>query len=63
MISNKALDKFKRIYETEFGEKLPDHEAMEKATKFLNLMRVIMRPIPTENNNLSSQANQKGGSS
>ncbi len=48
MISKTVLEKFRQIYKTEFGEELADQEAMEKATKFLNLMKVIMRPIPKE---------------
>ena len=47
-LSERAIKKFKEIYKEEFGEKLSNQEAMEKATKFLNLMRVIMRPIPKE---------------
>lgn len=61
MVTKLALEKFKRIYEAEFGIKLADNEALEKATKFLNLTRVIMRPIPTEKDGLSRQVNQKGG--
>ena len=47
-IETKAAEKFGTIYKEEFGEKLTDQEAMEKATKFLNLMKVILKPIPTE---------------
>ena len=46
MVSKDGLEKFKQIYEKEFGEKLSNSEAMEKAVKFLNLMRVVSRPTP-----------------
>ena len=46
MIDEKYLAEFKRIYKEGFGEELSNQEAMEKATNFLNLMRVVSRPIP-----------------
>ena len=61
MVSKKALEEFKVIYKAEFGEKLSDEEAMGKGTKFLNLMKVIMRPVPKNTSKLSSEINQKGG--
>ena len=58
-MTNKALQEFKQIYRAEFGEELSDQEAMEKATKFLNLMRVIMRPIPVKTGGMGSQNTHK----
>ena len=57
MISKTSLEKFKTIYKEEFGEELSDQEAMEKATKFLNLMKVIMKPIPKDTVNLGNEEN------
>lgn len=48
MMDEKSLAEFKRIYKEGFGEELSNQEAIEKATKFLNLMKVILKPIPTE---------------
>jgi hypothetical protein len=45
MISKEQLEKFKIIYKNQFGEELSDQEALEKATKLLNMMKVIYRPI------------------
>ena len=53
MISKKALAEFKKIYKTEFGLELSEADALAKATRFLNLMRVIMRPIPENIGKLS----------
>ncbi len=56
MISKKALEEFKKIYKAEFGEELSASEAMEKSTRFLNLMKVIMRPIPNEVDEVSNKS-------
>ncbi len=49
MISKELLDKFKTIYKNQFGEEISDQEALEQATKLLNMMRVIYRPLPLKN--------------
>ena len=49
MISKEHLEKFKTIYKNQFREEISDREALEQATKLLNLMNVIYRPIPKEN--------------
>lgn len=46
MISKKSLDEFKAIYKSQFGEDISDQEALTQATKLLNLMKVIYRPLP-----------------
>lgn len=48
MISKEQLEKFKEIYKNQFGEELSDQDALEKATKLLNMMKVIYRPLPKE---------------
>lgn len=45
MISKKAIDEFKNIYREEFGIVLSDNIAMEDATRFMNLFKVIYKPI------------------
>lgn len=37
MISKKALEKFKKLYEKRFSEKLSNKDALEKATNLLNI--------------------------
>jgi len=46
MISKDALDKFKAIYKAEFGIELADTDAMEQATRLLNLCRIVLQPMP-----------------
>jgi len=48
MISEKALKEFKAIYKKECGIDLPDSEALELATKLLNLVETIHKPITKE---------------
>lgn len=45
MLSKKAINEFGEIYLKEYGEKLSEGEAMEKATRFMNLFKVIYKPI------------------
>lgn len=44
-ISEKSLKEYKAIYKKEYGIDLPNEEALEQATKLLNLMKIIYRPI------------------
>ncbi len=46
MLSQKALDEFKEIYKSEFGEELSNEKTLELATRLMTLMKVIYRPIP-----------------
>ena len=46
MLPPKAIEEFKEIYKQEFGEDLSDKEALEKATRVINLFQVIYKPIP-----------------
>ncbi|MFA5232523.1 MAG: hypothetical protein WC410_02560 [Candidatus Paceibacterota bacterium] len=48
MISEKALKEYKAIYKKEYGVDLSDEEALEQATKLLNLMKIIYKPISKE---------------
>jgi len=41
MISQKSLEKFKRLYKERFKEELTDKEALQKATRLLNLYRTV----------------------
>lgn len=48
MISKESLEGFKKIYKKRFGEDLPNQVALEKATKLLNLVKVVYRPMTQE---------------
>jgi len=41
MISQESLDKFKEIYKQVFKEDIPDAEALEMATRLLDLCQVV----------------------
>ncbi|MCK9439518.1 hypothetical protein M0Q39_05670 [Patescibacteria group bacterium] len=43
MISKEQLDKFKLIYKKEFNKEISDQEALEQATKLLNLMEIVYK--------------------
>jgi len=48
MISVKELEKFKEIYRNRFDKDISDQEALEKATKLLNFVKLIYKPIPKQ---------------
>lgn len=45
MISEKALKEFKEVHKKEFNIDLSDQDALEKATKLLNLMKAVYGPM------------------
>lgn len=47
-LPQKAVDEFKQLSKQEFNIELSDDEARDRATKFLNLMNLISKPIPTD---------------
>lgn len=46
MISKEQLEEFKRIHKKETGKNISDQEALDGATRLLNLMKAIYKPIP-----------------
>jgi len=59
MPSKEAVQKFKKLYEQRFKEKLSNKEAFHKANNLLNLYRVIYTPlIYGEKNNENEHDNQ-----
>lgn len=46
LITKEALEEFKRIYKNHTGEDLSDQEALESATKLLNIIQLVYKPIP-----------------
>jgi len=45
MISQKSLEKFKKLYKERFKEELSDDEALRKATRLLNLYRAVYHSL------------------
>lgn len=45
MISETALQEFKKIWVEEFGEEISDERAVELGTNLLNLFHHIYRPV------------------
>ncbi len=48
MLSKQAIDKFKAIWKSEFGEDISDEHALEQGTNLLNLMRIVHSPMKKE---------------
>ena len=48
MISKESLEEFKKIYRKQFGKDIFDQDALESATKLLNLLRVVYKPMTKE---------------
>lgn len=48
MLSDKALEEFKKIWREEKGEDISDEKAAEEAINLLTLMDAIYKPIKKE---------------
>lgn len=48
MISKEKLKEFKKLYKKRFGENLSDQVALEEATKLLNLVKAVYKPMTQE---------------
>lgn len=48
MISNEQLEEFKRIYRKQFGRNISDQDVLESATKLLDLLMVVYKPMTRE---------------
>ena len=48
MLSQKAVDKFKSLVEQKRGIKLSDSEARTMAQDWLELFKLVYKPIPDE---------------
>lgn len=48
MLSDKALQEFKRIWKEEFGEDISDEKATEEGINLLTMFDAIYRPIKKE---------------
>lgn len=48
MMSDKALQEFKKIWKEQYGEDISDEKAMDEGMALLNIMNVVYRPIKKE---------------
>ena len=48
MLSKKALEEFKQIYEEEYKEKLDDNMALKKAVGLLTIFKSIYKPVTNQ---------------
>ncbi len=48
MVKQAILDKFKRLYEEKYNITLSDEEVTDLATKFINLMKILITPDKEE---------------
>ncbi len=46
--NKETIEKFKRIYQEEFGETISDTQAYEKFLRLVNLLRVILKEPPSD---------------
>lgn len=49
MVNNEQLEKFKSLYKRKYNITLTDEEATKMTTDLLNLMRVLIKPVPKKN--------------
>jgi len=45
---DKELEEFMALYQTEFGKEISRQDALEMATRLINLYLTIYRPLPGE---------------
>ena len=57
-----AIDDFKQIFYDEFGEKLSDDEAQERAESFMRLVLIVLRPQPWDDEETRNQDKVDDGS-
>lgn len=43
-MTSEGLEEFKKLYKEEFGIELSNEEAIDKATKTLELVKVLLKP-------------------
>ena len=48
MIPEHALLEFKRLYKKRFGKELTDADTLDKATRLINMMRLVYKPMTKE---------------
>lgn len=59
MVNQAILDKFKRLYKEKYNITLDDEEATDLATKFINLMKILITPNEDDDQANEHLHNQK----
>lgn len=59
MVNQAILEKFKRLYQEKYNITLDDEEATDLATKFINLMKILIIPDEDEDEADEHLPNQK----
>ncbi|HEY4505845.1 MAG TPA: hypothetical protein VJJ24_00065 [Candidatus Paceibacterota bacterium] len=47
-INKKSIEEFRTLYQEEFGKYLSEEDALEMATRLIELYQLIYRPLPGE---------------
>lgn len=58
--SEKSINKFVAIYEQEFREPISRDDAIALARRLVNLYRLFLRPLPSEQGERSEMAAESG---
>lgn len=53
-LNKEAIEEFKDIYYREFGKIISDEEAQEMGQNLLSLFKIIYRPIPEDEGQMTS---------
>ena len=53
-LSEEAIEEFKDIYYREFGRIISDEEAQEMGHNLLSLFKIIYRPIPEDEDQMTN---------
>lgn len=56
---DKTIEKFHQAYKEKFGEEISTQETLERFTRLVNVLRVIVRPEPLKRVKLSSVVENK----
>lgn len=59
MVNKEILEKFKRLYKVKYDITLSDEEATDLATKFINLMKILITPDEDDDKVYEHLPNQK----
>lgn len=59
-LSHQAIKDFRKAYQADFGEDITDAEAEEIGIRLLTLLKIIYKPIPTNEKDHQTSDNPYG---
>jgi hypothetical protein len=59
MVSKELLEKFKKLYQEKYNVTLNDEEATQMATDLVNLMQILLKPLPPQVTDKSKQIERR----